>query len=79
MNEPTVAIYVAMAVALAVWGGLFVYLWRLDALARNLRRRVERQPEQEQHATPRATLERRSPAPAAPPAEEQREAVASEQ
>lgn len=76
MNEPAIAIYVAMAVALAVWAGLFVYLWRLDALARDLRHRVERQPEENAPAAPRATLERRTPAPAAP-ADEQREAVAS--
>lgn len=29
--EAGVAIYVALIVALAVWAGVFIYLWRLDA------------------------------------------------
>lgn len=54
--EAGVAIYVALAVALSVWLGIFVYLWRLDAQARDLRRRLERQPEREAAHAPTATL-----------------------
>lgn len=51
-----VAIYVAMAVALACWIGIFFYLWRIDAHARELRRRIEQLPDAEQSAAPTATL-----------------------
>lgn len=54
--EAGVAVYVALAVALSVWIGLFVYLWRLDGQARELRRRLERQPVEEGVGTPTATL-----------------------
>lgn len=54
--EAGVAIYVAMAVALAVWIGIFVYLWRIDAHARELRRRLERLPTPEHAPQPTATL-----------------------
>lgn len=40
--EAGAAIYVAMAVALAVWLGIFAYLWRIDAQARALKRELER-------------------------------------
>jgi CcmD family protein len=56
--EAGIAIYVALAVALAVWIGLFVYLWRLDAQARDLRRRLDNQPATETAAAPSATLRR---------------------
>ena len=41
--EAGTAIYIALAVALAVWIGIFVYLWRIDAQARELRRRRPRE------------------------------------
>ena len=58
--EAGVAIYVALAVALSVWIGIFVYLWRIDAHARNLRRELDRQQrrEQEQSATPNVSITR---------------------
>lgn len=56
MLEAGVAVYVALAVALAVWVGVFIYLWRLDAQARELRRRLDNQPTREVIATPTATL-----------------------
>jgi CcmD family protein len=48
-------------VALSVWLGIFVYLWRLDAQARELRRRLEQRPEATSKATPTATLRARQP------------------
>lgn len=54
--EAGIAIYVAMAVALSVWIGLFVYLWRIDAQARELRRKLDSQPQREQASVPTATL-----------------------
>jgi CcmD family protein len=54
--EAGIAIYVALAVALSVWIGIFVYLWRLDAQARELRRRLDSQPAQKATAAPTATL-----------------------
>ena len=57
--EPGLAIYVAMAVALAVWIGIFVFIWRVDQQVRELRRRLD-QPQQERREAPRATLENRT-------------------
>lgn len=56
--DPAVAIYVAMAVALVVWLGVFTYLWRIDQATRELHRQLDK------HITPgepapRVTLERR--------------------
>ncbi|NJL05427.1 MAG: CcmD family protein [Chloroflexaceae bacterium] len=42
--EAGVAVYIALIVALAVWAGVFAYLWRLDAQSRELQRRLEQQP-----------------------------------
>jgi CcmD family protein len=56
MFEAGIAIYVAMAVALAVWIGVFFYLWRIDAQARALRQRLDRRPEREEVPQPTATL-----------------------
>ena len=56
-----VAIYVALAVALSVWIGIFVYLWRLDAQARELRRRLDAAPERTEQAAPTATLRSQKP------------------
>jgi CcmD family protein len=62
--EAGVAIYVAMAVALSVWIGIFVYLWRIDAQARALRQELERERklDAERPAAPQATVTRVSPA-----------------
>ncbi len=62
--EAGVAIYVALAVALAVWGGVFLYLWRIDRMAQALKQELERDrartlAEGEQRpVTPRATVTR---------------------
>lgn len=59
--EAGVAIYVAMAVALSVWIGIFVYLWRIDSQARALKQALEREREQVGHAerpAPQATVTR---------------------
>ncbi len=60
--EAGTAIYVAMAVALSVWIGIFVYLWRIDAQARALKRELQREREQwprgEGDAPPRASVTR---------------------
>ena len=50
----------AMAVALVVWIGIFVFLWRLDRQARELRRRLDQRPNAEAPSAPRATLETRN-------------------
>ncbi|MEI8306776.1 MAG: CcmD family protein [Chloroflexales bacterium] len=52
------AVYVAMAVTLSVWIGIFVYLWRIDVQARALRRELEREDRREQPAPPRSTVTR---------------------
>lgn len=63
--EAGVAIYVAMAVALSVWIGIFIYLWRIDAQARALKKELERAEQAglgEPAAAPRATVTRVRPA-----------------
>ncbi len=57
--ETGVAIYVALGVALAVWLGIFAFLWRLDRRVRELNQRLAQAPRAEQPA-PRATIESRS-------------------
>ncbi len=61
-----VAIYVAMAVALSVWVSLFIYLWRIDSQARELKRQLERErakgTDEQSPAPPRATVTRVSAA-----------------
>jgi CcmD family protein len=64
LQDSGVAIYVALAVALAVWLGIFAFLWRLDRQVRELRRKLEQAPRAEQPA-PRATLETRTSHPEA--------------
>lgn len=59
--DPGVAIYVALAVALVVWTGVFVFLWRVDRHAQELRRKLDQPPMVEQRDAPRATLESRRP------------------
>ena len=58
LQDPGVAIYLSLAVALTVWIGIFAFLWRLDQQARELRRRLDQAPRVEQPA-PRATIESR--------------------
>ena len=62
LSEPGIAVYVALAVALVVWIGIFAFLWRLDRQARELRRRLDQRPRAEAPA-PRATLETRNAQP----------------
>ena len=64
LQDPAVAMYLALAVALAVWIGIFAFLWRLDRQARELRRRLDQAPRAEQPA-PRATIETRKARPEA--------------
>lgn len=63
--DPGIAIYMAMAVALVVWIGIFVFLLRIDSQARELRRKLEQQPTVGQPA-PRATVEARNGRPNPP-------------
>ncbi len=58
--DPGVAIYVAMAVALVVWIAVFVFLMRIDAHARELRKKLDQLPAVEQRSMPQATLEVRA-------------------
>ncbi len=58
--EPAIAIYTALAVALTVWIGIFIFLWRIDSATRELRRRLDEEAPVEPAATPRATLETRN-------------------
>jgi CcmD family protein len=58
--DPAVAIYMALAVALAVWIGIFAFLWRIDRATRELRRRLDQEAPPESPA-PRATLETLAP------------------
>lgn len=41
LTDPGVALYVAAAVAVVVWLGIFAYLWRIDVRARALRRALD--------------------------------------
>jgi CcmD family protein len=56
-----VAIYVAMSVALVVWVGIFLYLLRLDAHARELKRLLTDAHAQTAPAAPRVQVEQRTP------------------
>ncbi len=57
--DPGVAIYVALAVALVVWIGIFGFLWRVDRHVQELRRRLNQPRPTESHDLPRATIETR--------------------
>ena len=57
--NPGVAIYMALAVALVVWIGVFLVLWRIDRQAQELRRRLDLPPTERPEA-PRATIETRA-------------------
>lgn len=64
--EAGVAIYVAMAVALSVWIGIFAYLWRIDSQAQALRKELERERTQARVAerpAPKSTVTRVKPLP----------------
>lgn len=58
--EPAIAIYTALAVALTVWIGIFIFLWRIDRATRELRRRLDEETPAEPLNAPRATLETRN-------------------
>mgnify|MGYP001073572869 CR=1 FL=1 len=60
----SVALYVSMLVALAVWVSIFLYLWRLDARVRELNKKLDQAPRASQ-AAPRATIETRNQSPEA--------------
>ncbi|NWG19548.1 MAG: hypothetical protein HXY39_04395 [Chloroflexi bacterium] len=55
--DPAIALYTALAVALSVWIGVFIFLWRVDSAARELRRRLDDESPARPAAAPRATLE----------------------
>jgi CcmD family protein len=57
--DPGIAIYAALAVALVVWIGVFVFLWRIDQHAQELRRQLDRPQPEARPEAPRATLETR--------------------
>jgi hypothetical protein len=50
-----------MSVALVVWLGVFIYLMRIDAQAKELKRLVLATTQESTPATPRATVEHRTP------------------
>lgn len=52
------AILVATAAVLSVWIAIFIYLWRIDAAARGLRRELERERERNEAAAPSAIVSR---------------------
>lgn len=52
------AIIAATAAVLSVWIAIFVYLWRIDAAARALRRELEREREDLNATTPAAEVSR---------------------
>lgn len=58
LQDAGVAIYVALAVALTVWLGIFAFLWRLDRQMRELRHKLDQAPRAEQ-PVPRVTIESR--------------------
>jgi CcmD family protein len=57
--NPGIAIYMALAVALVVWIGVFSFLWRLDRQAQELRRKLDATTSSERRDVPRATIEAR--------------------
>ncbi len=57
--DPAYAIYVALAAALAVWGGVFAFLWRMEQHVRELRRQLDAPVEAVE--TPQTVVERRTP------------------
>jgi CcmD family protein len=66
-GDSSTSIYIALAVALAVWAGIIFYLWRIDSAVRRLRHRFERLEEQAHHiapSSPSATLTKVATTPA---------------
>lgn len=64
MNDSGITISIVLFVSLSVWAGIFFYLWRIDSLARELRRKLEQHQSTDVNdpsPTPKATLERRTP------------------
>ena len=61
LNDSAAALYIAMFVALSVWIGIFLYLWRIDAHARALSNLIKHLPAAEEPTdTPQTTLTRRT-------------------
>lgn len=58
--DPAIAIYTSLAVALTVWIGIFIFLWRIDSAARELRRRLDDKEPSRPPSVPQATLESRN-------------------
>ena len=52
-----VAIYVAMATALVVWLGVFIFVWRIDNATQALAKQVATQHDEGASAAPRARVE----------------------
>lgn len=52
-----VAIYVAMATALVVWLGVFMFIWRVDKATQALAQQVATQHDEGAPAAPRARVE----------------------
>lgn len=52
------AIYVATAAVLSVWITIFIYLWRIDATARSLKRELEREQDRSEPLPPVAEVSR---------------------
>lgn len=53
LTDPGLALYVAAAVAVVVWLGIFAYLWRIDVQARALRRMLD---ERKNEAPPKTVV-----------------------
>lgn len=63
LNDASTALYVAMFVALSVWIGVFIYLWRIDAQARTLSQLLRDLPPADAAAEiPQVTLTRQTAA-----------------
>ncbi len=52
------AILIATIAVLSVWITIFIYLWRIDAAARALRRELERERERAESTLPTAEVQR---------------------
>jgi CcmD family protein len=59
-QNPSVAMYVALIVTLAVWITLFIYIWRLDQRTTEIRKKLSQQEPSNEKKAPRTTLETRS-------------------
>jgi CcmD family protein len=61
MLDAGVAIYIAMSVALVVWVGIFLYLLRIDAEAKELKRLILAARSESPTQTPGVQVEHRTP------------------